>query len=292
MPDTGDLIWNPLPNGTGAFYRDRDHSYWREAQKKKDDWAGKGRLTGISTVAGPFDFRPDNLMQWAAKLNGEGVSILAADGLSQEDADEIRTALQFLESADTIWEALCDAELTYEHIRDQAAVRGTNVHKHGLHALATGEPVPDFAALTDEERAYVRGVVGFWHECEPEPLHAEQVVADLDLGVAGRLDLRAVLGAGEHAGKTALVDAKTTGYISNKDHVQIAGYEHCSRVSGLGASDVQLILQVNDQGGYDLIPIEATAGDFELAVKVYRRAGKIGNAAGKRRKEQREAVTA
>jgi hypothetical protein len=262
-----------MPTGVSVAYRDKDHSYWKTCEIAGGVWKGTGRLTGVSTVVSPFDFRPDNLMRWAARTNGAGVAALAAEALSLEHADDIRASLRWLESADSIWSALEDARLLFSDASDAAADRGTNVHKHSLQALAAGRPVPDWASMTEIERGYSRGVETFWMDHDLEPLHSETVVVDPRLGVAGRLDL---IARSRKLGGVVLLDAKTSGFIPNKHHVQLAGYAHCANECGLidefaGA----YVLQVGADGSYELIPSQATAESFVMAVKVYREAARI-----------------
>lgn len=282
MPDlllvpekVGDAELHTLPNGTQVVYRDRDHSYWTSATALPNGTSKcSGRLTGISSVVAPFDWRPDNLMRWAANLNCDGVAALAAEALSTDDAEDMRAGLAWLASGESITGALENARLHYTQARDDAAARGTAVHKHALHALATGESVPRRDELTDEEWGYARGIIAFWHECEPEPVCAEQVVFDAGLAVAGRLDLIAdVLYCGVR--HRAVIDAKTSGYLPTKHHVQIAGYRHCAATSGLGETEIGLILQVFPDGSYELVPACATPDDFRAAVDVYRRAARV-----------------
>lgn len=277
----GDAELHTLPSGVQVVYRDRDHSYWAGATALADGSAKcSGRLTGISTVVCPFDWRPDNLMAWAARTNAAGIAALAAEGLSQEDVENMRACLTFLTSGESIEDALTQARLRYADARDDAATRGTNVHKHALHALATGDPVPRRKDLTVEEWGYARGIMAFWHECEPDPFFAEQVVADPELGVAGRFDLICDLTL-NGCRQRVVADAKTSGFIPTKHHVQLAGYTHCAEVSGLvpeeghGSLDCALILQVTPEGGYDLVPSEAEREDFTAAIDVYRRAARI-----------------
>lgn len=273
-----------LPCGQVVYYRDRDHAYFRGAKENKDgSWSGTGRLTGVSTVVSPLDFRPDSLMKWAAKRNGDGIAILAKIGLDCLELDDMRDALAWLESGEKIWAALEQGGLTFDQLRDDAATRGTNVHKHALHRLATGAPVPAFDRLTEEERGYARGVMAFWHECEPTPLQAEQVVFSDRLGVAGRFDLRAQL-SGSYMGQsllgaTCMIDAKTSGYIAAKQHGQLAGYDLLARESGIGESERLLILQVTPEGGYELVDVTATHEDFEDALRVYRASARISREA-------------
>jgi hypothetical protein len=272
----GGMERHVMPSGVEVWYRDRDHSYWRGAKENKaGEWSGTGRLTGVSSVVAPWDWRPDNLMRWAARQNGAGIATLAAEGLSLEDADDMRAALSFLKTGEHVWQALEDARLLYSDRSEDAATRGTNVHKHSLQALATGVTVPDRTRMTDEEWGYALGVMAFWVDCDPVTDLAEAVVCDPDLGVAGRLDF---VGTITYRGMRvrALVDAKTSGFIPTKHHVQLAGYEHCAQVCGHDRTDVQLILQVAEDGTYNLLPSCATARDFTTGVDLYRRAARIG----------------
>lgn len=314
MSSREDFAEHVMPNGAVCFYRDSDHSYWpsiKPKSKKPDaEWSGcKPQLTGVSTVSGPFDFQPDNLMRWSARTNGIGIALLAADALALEDADDIKTALAWLEDHTTIWKALQEAGLTYEDLREQRADEGTNVHKHALYALASGKAVPDYDEMTAVEHGYAQGVAAFWLEHDPLPLQAEQVVIDLGLGVAGRFDLRArlrarcgrpkcpcqsmlLLAEGETPPTPGaglfMADAKTSGFIPTKHHVQVAGYEHCASVSGLGETEAQWILQVDPAGGWELIPCRANAEDFAIATYAYRRSARIAKDAKNDRKEREE----
>jgi hypothetical protein len=286
--DYGDLVRHEMPSGAVVFYRDRDHSYWGEAKEKTPGcWGGSKRLTGVSTCAAPLDFRPDNLMKWAAHLNGNGVAVLAADGLSLDDADDIRSSLRWLSSADTIWHALEDAKLLFSDYRDERGRSGTNVHEHALHALAAGKPVPARDLLTVEEWGYARGMMAFWHECEPEPLQSEQVVVSSTHGFAGRLDLRCRIN-----GATWLIDGKTSGFIPAKHHGQLAGYDLAAIESGFGQADRLAILQVTADGEYELIDGQATHEDFLGALSVYRAASRINTACRSSRKAAQPVVTA
>lgn len=288
--DPGERI--DLPNGSAVYYVDADHSYWR----CKPDGSRGRRLTGVTTVVKPFDFDPERLLKWAAKKNGEGIATLVADCLSTDgDAEDLRTALVWLLDEDTIWRELENAELTFAHIRDQAAVKGTNVHKLALQALAMGKAVPDYEGMTVEERGYAQGVVGFWLDHSPEPLQVEQIVADEELGVAGRPDLRAVIhDCGDELcpcaeGQVGLIDAKTGFWISQQHHAQVAMYDLLLAKCGFGASDFTAILKVAEDGTYELLPVRADPTDALVALDVYRRSARIRNEASKDRKARQAA---
>jgi len=271
-----------LPNGMTIWYRSSDHAYFTDVEQKKDgSWKGCSRLVGVSSVVKPFDWAPDPLMAWAARLDREGVATLAAEGLSLEDPDDMRATLGWLATGESISGALDDARLGYTHARDDAAARGTNVHRHALHALASGRPVPDLSVMTMEERGYARGVIAFWHEREPRPIHSETVVADLELGVAGRLDLVCELDA-----KVVLLDAKTVAKVPepgtlqrlpySSQHAQVAGYRALAYSCGFAPLvDETAILQVFVDGSYRLVPGCAGPAEFATAVSVYRAAAEI-----------------
>ena len=264
----GDFQIHTLPSGETLVYRDRDHSYWKElVVKPNGEQAGKGRLTGVSTVVGPMDWQSDNLMGWAARLDREGVAALAADSFASSDA---LASLGWLASGESIGIALDDAELSWRQSRDKAATRGTAVHTHALNALASGEPVPAFEQMTGEERGYAEGVTAFWLDHDPKVIAAEAVVADLELGVAGRFDLLA-----EIDGRIVVLDAKTSKYLSAKFVAQIAGYALLLERSGYQKPEAGAVLQVREDGSYSLIEMEIVEDDFTMALAVYRRAAEI-----------------
>ena len=292
-----------MPSGAVVWYHDERHAYYRDVKRKSKqpdaEWVGVGRLTGVSTVVGPADFRPENLLRWAARTNGIGVAILAADALTLENAEDIRLNLAWLNSADAIWRELQANNLTFEDVRDQAGERGTNVHKQALHELAQGRPVPAYDEMTPEERGYAAGVSGFWLAHNPGPLQSEQVVVDLELGVAGRFDLRATLGA--HCGRPKcpcaalrigdvfLGDLKSSWFLSNKAHAQVAGYGHCAVRDGFGSAQAEWIIQVAGDGEWNVVQGHATVGDFLTFVEAYRRSGRISKAANADRKAREAA---
>ena len=286
MSEFGELI--ELPNGTRLYYRDEDHSYWR----CKPDGGRSTRLTGVTTVIKPLDFRPDNLMRWAARTNGIGIARLVSDGLTMDDPEAMREALLWLNSAESIWATLEQKKLTYENVRDEAATIGTNVHRLSFAALARGEAVPSYDDMTEAERKFAAGVVKFWLDHSPEALQIEQIVCDPELGIAGRFDLRGRLSECNDdlcpcATGISLVDAKTgSGYISTAAHAQLALYDYAATACGIGGSDNLYILKLSDQGDYELLEAQATDEDALVALDCYRRAARIGNSARKARKLQ------
>lgn len=263
-----------FPNGTGVLYFDEDHSYW----KRHPDGRRGRRLTGVTTAIKPIEAcyqRDQNLFRWVARTNGIGIAELISEALLPEEAEEIRDSLSWARDHETIWAELERRSLTFEDVRDRAGTRGTNVHRLALEALAKGEPTPDYAGMTEEEQGYARGVVEFWLDHEPEVLQVEQIVYSEDLGIAGRMDLRAKLDGKDDP---VIVDLKT-GFVSEGAHVQLAGYDHLARECGIGGSAAQYLLRVKEDGSYKLIPVKATRKDFLATVDLYRRGARLRKAA-------------
>ena len=265
------FVIHELPSGDTIAYRDRDHSYWREVNTAGAKVTGSGRLTGISTVVAPLDFRPDNLIAWGARTDHAGIAALCAEGLGCDTADEMRAALSFLRDAEGIGEALAGAGLRWQDTRDQAADRGTRAHVLALEALAAGRPVPDFDGIPEDERGYAQAVAGWWLDTEPLPVHSELVVADLELGLAGRLDLVYLDGNGH----TVLGDLKTSSYISSKFAAQSALYAYCYEQSGYGHIDRIELVQARDDGTYRRIDVQCPIEDALAAVECYRASGRV-----------------
>lgn len=259
----GDMERIHFPNGESIAYRDGDHSYWREAKPKKDGYSGSGRLTGVSTLCGPYDFRPDSLLRWCERLTLDGVVRGFNGQRVPSDPHMLRQMLQ-------------TRGLRWEQIRDEAGRRGTNVHELMLQALAAGEEVPDLSQLPEEQRGYGQAVMRWWLDRQPEPTHVEQVVASLEHGFAGRLDLRCKINDPLRQGH-GIVDLKTGGFLSAKAFVQPAGYDLGGLHSGLWdeACEWLLIVQVDDKGNYREVWSPATHDDFVDALRIYRRAAEF-----------------
>lgn len=271
LEDYGPFERIDLPKAT-VFYRDSNHSYWQGCKQKTEKgqlkWTGSGRLTGVSTVIAPWDFRPDSLMRWVERLTLEGVTRGFADRKVPQDPHALRTLLD-------------QKELRWEQIRDQAGERGTNAHDLVLHKLAVEQEVPDLSVLPPAERGYGQSIFRWWDLRQPEVFQAEQVVCSPEHGFAGRLDIRCRIKDPFHPG-IGIVDLKTSGFISNKAMVQPAGYDLGCIHSGIcdEPADWYMVLQADEKGG---LPREiyspATHEDFLLALRIYRRSAELGKAA-------------
>lgn len=271
-----------LPKTT-VFYRDSDHSYWKDAKpnKKADGgWSGSGRLTGVSTVIGPWDFRPDSLMKWVERLTLEGVS--RGFGWRDTGNNTFGPPRKVPTDPYALRQILDALELRWENIRDESSDRGTFAHEHTFHALATGAPVPSLADVPDAERGFHQGVLKWWSWRNPQPEYAEQVVCSPTHGVAGRLDFLGRIKDPVRPG-LGIVDLKTTtsSFVPNKHLVQPAGYDLLAVESGLIEEPVEwyMVLQVDEDGNFREIWSPATHADFLMALAMYRRSAELSKAA-------------
>lgn len=259
-----------LPSGETVAYHDERHAYYKGCEGGK----GVGRLLGVSTAAKALDLNPDPLISWGARLDREGVAALAADCLDCDSVEQVRSQLAWLASGESIGRALDEAGLSWRKRRFDAASRGTRVHLHALHALCRGEQLPDFEQLPESERGYASAVLKWWLDHEPQVIAAEQVVADLTEGIAGRLDLLCKL----KDGRVAVVDAKTGSFLAASWVAQLAGYRRLALLSGFECAEVGVILQVAADGTYRHVEIELTDAQWLTALATYRLHGELSKA--------------
>lgn len=103
--------------------------------------------------------------------------------------------------------------------RDQAAIRGTDVHAIA-EKIIHGEEVEVPGHLVDHVEGYVR----FLDRFKIEALHTETPVANRSAWYAGTFDLIFRFGAGPWKGRTVMGDNKTSGGIYGDTGLQLAGY--------------------------------------------------------------------
>jgi len=266
-----------MPSGDRLVYIDETHSYWRWNEKT----GKKGRrLTGVTTAVKALDTDPSNLMRWAAKQQLIGASkLVEAMG---EDA-----AVELLADPDACWAELEARAWTYNDVRDRAASEGTNVHRQAFEALAQGDPMPDVTGLGAREIGLAQAISAFWFDHTPRADQVEQVLFSERLGVAGRADFIGEIEGFEGRG---VLDLKTGSYLGASAHAQVGGgYPLLAEESGYGPIEWAAMLQVREDGTYELVPAESSPEEFELAVLAYRAAGRINGAAGKARKQRQAA---
>ncbi len=285
-----------LPSGDRVVYIDKhptseqmNHSYWRwnETTGKK----GR-RLTGVTTACKVFDLSPDNLMKWAAKQQMIGASRLV-EALGAEKAVEL------MADPESCWAELEARAWTFNDVKEKAGAEGTNVHRQAFEALAAGSPVPDLVGLGEREVGLSKGVQAFWFDHGPGADYFEQVVYSASLGVAGRADM---LGSINPCGRPecgcswldldegpGIVDLKTGNFLGAAAHAQVGGgYPKLAVDSGFEKPAWAAMVQVREDGTYQVVPAEFTPEDFEIGVLAYRAAGRSNGAAARARDQRRK----
>lgn len=175
-------------------FNEKAHAYWLDGK----------RVPGVTSLIGKGLPKPA-LPYWAAKSvaeyvvdNPEKIGDLVAMGRGPAVA-----ALKGIP-----WEA-----------RDQAAIRGTDVHDLA-EKLAHGQPVDVPAHLV----AHVEGYAHWLDVFQIEALHTELPVASRKWGYAGKFDLICRIGAGPWSGRCALLDNKTSKGVYGETGLQTAAY--------------------------------------------------------------------
>lgn len=186
------------------------------------------------------------LISWAANVTAE-YAVDRWDELSEMKPSERLNRLKKARYAD----------------RDQAARRGTDVHKLA-EQLVAGEEVEVPEALTGHVESYVK----FLDDWQIEPVLNEVTVVSFRHGWAGTLDLIADIPSLD---VRALIDLKTSrSGIFSEVCLQLACYRHADvYIDGDGAErpmpKVDECYAVHVRGdGYSLLPVQAGPDEYRL----------------------------
>jgi hypothetical protein len=161
--------------------------------------------TQLPSVTQILEAYPKNLTKWAAST----VAGYAVDHWDTLALMPPSVRLRRIESA--LWEA-----------RDTAAMRGTDIHRHG-ERLVAGEAVD----VPDEHRGPVEAYARFLDTLDVQPQIVERPVLNRTYGYAGRPDLLATLG-GNLRGQRALLDLKTGKNIYDSHVLQAVAYANAT----------------------------------------------------------------
>lgn len=181
---------------------------------------------------------------------------------------------------------LTHEKMTVNHVRDKAASRGTAVHDAFELWCREGHK-PDPAMFSEEEAGYVRGLLAFLADVDPEPLDCEVMVGSVEHGFAGRYDVRLRIPAerkvvfkttpkkGAHYALlepgTILADLKTSSGVYPTSHFrQLEAYELASIECGYEPTDARGVIHVSKDGTYEFVRSTAIAQDFLDVLAVWR----------------------
>lgn len=253
------------------------------------------------------------LTWWGQRIGLEGIIALAEVGIVKVTADGKLAAPHIEKNEEgkivvpdgaaweyatmenlTLW--LTKQKLTVNHIRDDAAKRGTNVHD-AFEAWAVTGKMPDpnetfedgRPMYASDEMPYVEGFRKFVVDMGDawETTGSEVAVGSVEHGFAGRYDLRgktnrdvtlvtrATTLAGEPlkrakdrkvtvipGGTRGLVDLKTSKGIYATHLVQLEAYEGAGVECGLEPTDWRAVLHVTKDGLYEFKRARAKYEDF------------------------------
>ena len=206
----------------------------------------------------------DALKLWAARLVAEHVVDNIYDVKKMLDSGGRLPTIHFLK------------ELPNQK-RDDAAVRGTDVHKLAEQYIK-GEAIQ----VPEHLEPYVRGYAADIEDWNPTTVHEELVVANREHGYAGTLDsIQDIPGEGR-----VLVDYKTSGGVYGEYALQVAAYRHAEvyidddgNEHPMVQVDRALILHIQPYD-YELIPVES--GDDAFRKYLAAQANYLENVQSKR----------
>lgn len=257
------------PSGFHIVFEDGEEA--ADGTKKRRKYTVDGdRLVSITTVLGIID-KPG--LQWAA----EKLTVAAAIELAREG--ELPLNVQGALSR------MGARKLRFRQIWDSKATRGTVTHDD-LVRVAAGEEPRDLDSFPRDQRAFIRGVSGWYADYRPVIEQAELMVASPANGYAGRPDLFGTLPT-LHPSAKFLIELKTTEklprYKSGEvkppypEHlIQLGGQEIARRESGYEASDFQAVLRVDAEGEFDLFVTIVKPESFLKVLDCYREVRGLG----------------
>lgn len=172
-----------------------NHSYWLDGK----------RVPGVTTIIGKTLPKPA-LPYWSAKSVAEYVVANTAEVADMVTRMGPRAAVAALK------------EIPWQR-RDDAAVRGTEVHALA-ERLVHGYPVevPELLA------GYVEGHAAFLDAFDVQPIATETPCASRAGWYAGTPDAFVTIGRGRYAGRSALLDWKTSSGVYGETGLQTAAY--------------------------------------------------------------------
>lgn len=215
-----------------------NHSYWMD----------KKRVPGVTTLIGK-GLPKDALMYWAARTVAEYVTYNPAEVETLRNLGEgpMVAALKNIP-----WQK-----------RDEAAVRGTDVH-----AIAEKVVHGEEAEVPEHLIGHVQGYVDFLDAFDVRPVLTERSCANRKVWYAGRFDLIADVGAYRW-----LLDVKTSKSVYGSTALQVDAYRHAEFYVDDDAPDVEIpmpegierlgVLHVTENGT-ELRPLDSTGEPFRI----------------------------
>lgn len=154
-------------------------------------------------------------------------------------------------------------KLGAEAERDRAADRGLNLHALLQEYMETGK-APNPSQHPEAHRGFIRGLVGFLMEYDPEPIAVEQLVAAPEY--AGRMDL--VCRAGNLVTSIDLKSQENCGIYSSA-HAQLALYNRAHHLCGGEEIERSFVVAIAADGAYRAMPLALTERQVMAGLEWY-----------------------
>lgn len=277
------------PSGIEVYYQSGPKRLYRIRQAphgeppyidgELQDWV---EVPSASTVLDVLE--KGGLSWWGMKVGVEGVCRLyaRADQGTEQERFAVLDDLGNV-NVDGLVDRLKAEKLTVNHVKGAAADRGTNVHG-ALELFADTGVLPNPDLYPETEAGYVRGLIAFLKDTDPDVEHSELMVGSVMHGYAGRFDLVAKLNGTKYASKCYpkrasiidqlqpgmrwLLDLKTSKSVYASYHLQTGAYEGAFEEDGYEPVDATGIVRVTADGKYELVPGRATVEDFVAVLEV------------------------
>jgi hypothetical protein len=173
---------------------------------------------------------------WGMETGVKGtLKVLGETPASFSDPDEVIALLK-------------EKKLTTNHVKSDAADRGTAIHDAAEKYALTGE-IPNPMDYPEEYRGYLRAFAMFLVDERPEFLDTEVTVASAEHGYAGTFDMRARLASYEGVG---LGDYKTGKRLYESVFFQLEAYELAAVEMGNAPTDYRFAVQLSADGTYGI----------------------------------------
>lgn len=257
-------------------YEDEKHLYWIDGEE----------VPSVSTILNDIESKPA-LTWWGMRVGMAAiVSLMASHGWAQianantpaeiitpddltperavyGDRDKYRKKPKTWVELQAIKE-----KLTTNHIKEEAGLRGTNVHAV-LEDFGVGLP-PDPMKFPADQRGYVAALSKWWLDQEPEMLESEVIVGSREHRYAGRFDGVVLFHAGPYEGRRCLIDLKTSKSVYLSHLKQLRGYEVAYREMEAGDPfDHMLVIHANKHGDYNVVESFITEEHWVSAVQYF-----------------------
>jgi hypothetical protein len=187
--------------------------------------------------------------------------------------DRERDALRYGSDFDQFYEQVKKYE-NPNSVLMKAGDRGTLVHQAIEDYGLTGK-APDPQDFEPEDRKRIQGVAKWLLDNEPEFVAQEVRTANVEFRYVGTFDAIVRFAAGDHKGKLALLDWKTSKRVYPDQHFpQLAAYKAAEAEAGYpdGKPEICAIVHIPESGRVKLHESHDTFEDFEVLLNQYRSA--------------------